>query len=219
MDTENKKTYDYIRLGKRIQARRKEIGLTQEELSEKIDCSLTHLSRLESGSPPGLDTLIRLSYLLGYSLDEMVGLYPSPSPIVHEICDLFLVHTEEEQKHALLLLQYFFYVMDQKEENFKIRKRKTKSTEITVNQLMESLPNTQPEEFIKQFTDAFADLSSNPKPCNRPKKNQKKNGRKSEISSSDPTQQKIPPTNSSTYSPPDIQSLMAAEDSIEEPLN
>ena len=35
MDTENKKTYDYIRLGKRIQARRKEIGLTQEELSEK----------------------------------------------------------------------------------------------------------------------------------------------------------------------------------------
>ena len=38
-----------------------------------------------------------------------------------------------------------------KEENFKIRKRRTKSTEITVNQLMEALPNTQPEEFIKQF--------------------------------------------------------------------
>ena len=122
MDKEKNRTYDYIRLGKRIQARRKEIGLTQEELAEKIDCSLTHLSRLESGSPPGLDTLIRLCYLLGYSLDEMVGLYPSPSPYVHEVCDLFLVHTEDEQKFALWLMQYFFYVLDQKELDYKFHK-------------------------------------------------------------------------------------------------
>ena len=144
MDKEKNRTYDYIRLGKRIQARRKEIGLTQEELAEKIDCSLTHLSRLESGSPPGLDTLIRLCYLLGYSLDEMVGLYPSPSPYVHEVCDLFLVHTEDEQKFALWLMQYFFYVLDQKELDYKFRKRRTKSAEIAVNHLMEVLPNTKP---------------------------------------------------------------------------
>ena len=221
MDTENKKSYDYIRLGKRIQARRKEIGLTQEELSEKIDCSLTHLSRLESGSPPGLDTLIRLSYLLGYSLDEMVGLYPSPSPVVHEICDLFLVHTEEEQKQALLLMQYFFYVLDQKEENFKIRKRKTKSTEITVNQLMEALPNTQPEEFIKQFTDAFADLSPKPsrkfKSKNKPKpfSENAESSLKAALASSDPD----PAPDSSLYSPPDIEPLHAAEDPADDPLN
>ena len=75
MIKEKDSSYDYIRLGRRIQARRKEIGMTQEELAEKINCSITHISRLESGSPPGLDMLIRLSYLLGYSLDEMVGLY------------------------------------------------------------------------------------------------------------------------------------------------
>lgn len=126
MRKEKTKRYDYVRLGRRIQARRKEIGLTQEELAEKIDCSLTHLSRLESGSPPGLDTLIRLSFLLGYSLDEMLGLYPSPNPYVHEICDLFLVHSESDQKHALWMLQYFFYIIDLKEQEFKNRKRRQK---------------------------------------------------------------------------------------------
>ena len=55
------------------------------------------------------------------------------------------------------MLQYFFYVMDQKEETFKIRKRRTKSTETTIHQLLEALPNTSPEEFVKQFTHAFAD--------------------------------------------------------------
>ena len=216
MDKENKKTYDYIRLGKRIQARRKEIGLTQEELSEKIDCSLTHLSRLESGSPPGLDTLIRLSYLLGYSLDEMVGLYPSPSPIVHEICDLFLVHTEEEQKHALLMLQYFFFVLDKKEENFKIRKRRTKSTEITMNQFMHTLPSAQPEDFIKQFTDAScgSPLKSNRierKGQNKPEKNETFPN----TAVSPHTRRSDPPL----YSPPEISPLLAAEDSVEDPLN
>ncbi|MBQ7104092.1 MAG: helix-turn-helix transcriptional regulator [Anaerotignum sp.] len=197
MDKEKNRTYDYIRLGKRIQARRKEIGLTQEELAEKIDCSLTHLSRLESGSPPGLDTLIRLCYLLGYSLDEMVGLYPSPSPYVHEVCDLFLVHTEDEQKFALWLMQYFFYVLDQKELDYKFRKRRTKSAEITVNHLMEVLPNTKPEEFIKQFTSAFADLPVNPK---------RRRKKKSETP--------IPPL----YSPPEDSPLIASEDSTTDPI-
>ena len=142
MNKENESTYDYVRLGRRIQARRKEIGLTQEELAEKINCSITHISRLESGSPPGLDTLIRLSYLLGYSLDEMVGLYPSPSPYVHEICDLFLVHSEDDQKFALWLIQYFFYVMDQKELDFKLRRKKSKTVKQTVSNLSQKLPQT-----------------------------------------------------------------------------
>ncbi len=209
MEKEKIRTYDYIRLGKRIQARRKEIGLTQEELAEKIDCSLTHLSRLESGSPPGLDTLIRLSYLLGYSLDEMVGLYPSPSPYVHEICDLFLVHTEDEQKYALWLMQYFFYVLDQKEIDFKFRKRRTKSTEIAVNQLIEALPHTKPEEFIKQFTNAFADLPQ------RPERRRKKKDPSRDVSSE--TSHDSP--QATLYSPPEVPPLMAADDSMAEPLN
>lgn len=140
MIKEKDSSYDYIRLGRRIQARRKEIGMTQEELAEKINCSITHISRLESGSPPGLDMLIRLSYLLGYSLDEMVGLYPSPSPYVHEICDLFLVHPEDDQKFALWLIQYFFYVMDQKELDYKIRKRKIKNTSQLISHVSQNSP-------------------------------------------------------------------------------
>lgn len=195
MNKEKNRTYDYVRLGKRIQARRKEIGLTQEELAEKIDCSLTHISRLESGSPPGLDILIRLSYLLGYSLDEMVGLYPSPSPYVHEICDLFLVHSEEEQKHALLLLQYFFHVLDQKELSFMLRKRKTKSSGISFKQIGDIFPAAKPDEFIKHFTETFTDLPSEPK--RRHRKNKETNDTPARI----------------TYSTPEVSSLSAAEDS------
>ncbi len=162
MNKEKESTYDYIRLGRRIQARRKEIGMTQEELAEKIDCSITHISRLESGSPPGLDMLIRLSYLLGYSLDEMVGLYPSPSPYVHEICDLFLVHPEDEQKFALWLLQYFFYVMDQKELDFKIRRRKVKSVSQILSiqsQNTPAFPSELPPLPVSTTVQAFYDSS------------------------------------------------------------
>ncbi len=212
MNAEQNYSYDFIRLGKRIQARRKEIGLTQEELSEKIGCSLTHLSRLEKGSPPGLDILIRLSYLLGYSLDEMVGLYPSPSPFVHEICDLFLVHSEIEQKYALWLLQYFFHILDQKELDFQARKRKSRSAELAVTHLLETLPDTDPEEFIKQFQAVFSDLSTIPKRNYR-----KKTAASCKPLPSSPTD--IPESTTVTYSPPLDPPLSAAEDSISDPLN
>lgn len=231
MQKEKDHPYDYIRLGKRIQARRKEIGLTQEELSEKIGCSLTHLSRLETGSPPGLDMLIRLSYLLGYSLDEMLGLYPSTNPFVHEICDLFLVHSEDEQNFALWLMQFFFYVMDQKEFDFKLRKRKSKSTEQMVIHLLETLPGTPPEDFIKQFSSLFSHLLEEPT-SKKTKKRKNSAPTDSELVFNDTTsdQPHTVPTSPSglppfpfSASPPlytssDSESLSVAEDVTSSPL-
>lgn len=37
------------KLGKRIQKLRKEIGLTQEELAEKLNISRTHIGHIEQG--------------------------------------------------------------------------------------------------------------------------------------------------------------------------
>jgi len=231
MQKEKEHPYDYIRLGKRIQARRKEIGLTQEELSEKIGCSLTHLSRLETGSPPGLDMLIRLSYLLGYSLDEMLGLYPSTNPFVHEICDLFLVHSEDEQSFALWLMQFFFYIMDQKELDFKIRKRKSKSTEQMVMHLLETLPGTSPEDFIQQFTSLFSYLLE-PPTFKKTKKRKNSTPTESELGINDTTPDKphtlpaypsgLPPfpfpSSPPLYTSSNSETLSVAEDVITPPL-
>ncbi|MCI8633195.1 MAG: helix-turn-helix transcriptional regulator [Lachnospiraceae bacterium] len=105
--------YDFSDMGRRIQIRRKELGLTQEQLAEKVDCSLTHLSRIEGGSRPSLESLIRISTLLGYSLDDLTGLYPAKNPYLKELCDLFLQHSTEEQQMALHAMRHFFHLLDQ----------------------------------------------------------------------------------------------------------
>lgn len=105
--------YDFSDMGRRIQIRRKELGLTQEQLAEKVECSLTHLSRIEGGARPSLESLIRISTLLGYSLDDLTGLYPVKNPYLQELYDLFLIHSAEDQQLALYALRHFFHLLDQ----------------------------------------------------------------------------------------------------------
>ena len=104
---------DYTRLGHKIQVRRKELGITQEQLAEKINCSLTHLSRIESGARPSLGALLRLSTFLGYSQDDLTGLYPDRNPYVQELSDLILNHPTEEQRMAVSVLRHFFLLLEQ----------------------------------------------------------------------------------------------------------
>ena len=105
--------YDFSDMGRRIQIRRKELGLTQEQLAEKVDCSLTHLSRIEGGSRPSLESFLRISTLLGYSLDDLTGLYPAKNPYLKELCDLFMQHSMEDQQMALHAMRHFFHLLDQ----------------------------------------------------------------------------------------------------------
>ena len=52
---------------------RRDAGLTQEKLAEKIGVSTVFVSQLESGSrAPGLETLVKLSQTLHVSLDLLV---------------------------------------------------------------------------------------------------------------------------------------------------
>ncbi len=67
------KKNDLIQISSRIKARRKSLGYTQEELAEKINLSHSHYSKIESSiSSPSLDTLIKISKILGMSLDSIV---------------------------------------------------------------------------------------------------------------------------------------------------
>ena len=62
-----------IRLGAEIQRRRKQLGLTQEELAQRMDVSRQSVTKWETGqSAPDLDRLVQLGEVLSISLDELL---------------------------------------------------------------------------------------------------------------------------------------------------
>lgn len=64
---------DYTDIGKRIQARRKELKLSQESLAEKIGIGPSHMSHLESGrTVPSMDVFISLCNVLEVSADKLL---------------------------------------------------------------------------------------------------------------------------------------------------
>ncbi|MBI5165227.1 MAG: helix-turn-helix transcriptional regulator [Magnetospirillum sp.] len=65
--------------GLRLQALRKERGLSQERLAELIDRSKDAVSKMERGiNLPAFDTLLRLADQLGVSLRDLVGDLDAP---------------------------------------------------------------------------------------------------------------------------------------------
>ncbi len=59
-------------IGKRIQKRRKEVGLTQEELAEKVGISRAYMGYVEQGrNAPSLEVLEKIAKLLKLSLKEL----------------------------------------------------------------------------------------------------------------------------------------------------
>jgi transcriptional regulator with XRE-family HTH domain len=62
-----------ISLGERIHSRRKELGITQEELADKIGINKHHFRRIEKGqSPTSLITYRRISKKLKISLVDII---------------------------------------------------------------------------------------------------------------------------------------------------
>ena len=68
---------DKIFIGQQIRLHRKKLGMTQEELAEKVDLSVQHISRIESGCYiPSLKSFFLLAKILkldlrvfGYNID------------------------------------------------------------------------------------------------------------------------------------------------------
>lgn len=57
-------------IGSRIRALRKKNGITQLELADKVGCSETHLSNIETGSAKmGVDIAIRIAEYFGVTTD------------------------------------------------------------------------------------------------------------------------------------------------------
>ena len=96
------KELEYKKIGTRIRTFRKEQGLSQEELSEKIDISLTHMSHIETGSTKlSLTVLVSIAEALNVHTDELLYDYPDFSDIANN--DLFsLLEKCTPEQHQFL---------------------------------------------------------------------------------------------------------------------
>ena len=103
---------DNREIGTRIRLARRDAGLTQEKLAEKIGVSTVFVSQLESGSrAPGLETLVKLSQTLHVSLDLLVGGAPGGDA---EACLAALVQGRSPRQRmlAVSLVRSLFAEMD-----------------------------------------------------------------------------------------------------------
>ena len=64
---------DYYEIGQRIRARRKALGLSQEQLAELVDISVTHMSHIETGNTKlSLPVLVALAAVLHVTTDHLL---------------------------------------------------------------------------------------------------------------------------------------------------
>lgn len=69
---------DYYKIGQKIRKYRKAMGMTQEELAEHVEISVTHMSHIETGNTKlSLPVLVDISKVLEVRTDDM--LFDSPS--------------------------------------------------------------------------------------------------------------------------------------------
>lgn len=62
----------YVKLGKNIKARRKKLGMTQQQLADKMDISLNFMGKFEVAfSKPSLDTLIDFAAALDTTVSDL----------------------------------------------------------------------------------------------------------------------------------------------------
>ena len=97
---------DLVGIGKRIQSRRKQLGLTQEHLAEQMNVSVQMISNLERGNKAiRIDNLVNLSNILNISTDYILTgkeTITDLSALTERIQSL----TEKEQKMIELLIDF-----------------------------------------------------------------------------------------------------------------
>lgn len=65
---------DYYKIGQRIRRIRKERGLSQEELAEQVDISVTHMSHIETGNTKlSLPVLVSIAGVLQVRTDDLLS--------------------------------------------------------------------------------------------------------------------------------------------------
>ena len=85
-------------IGKKIRQLRIERGLSQEELSEKIDISPRHMCTIENGNTfPSIETFIKIAQILEIDINEFFNLSKiNDDKLRNEIYDLVQISSVKE---------------------------------------------------------------------------------------------------------------------------
>ena len=103
------KVVDYKALGKRIQERRQQLGLSQIAAAERLDLSVSFYSRVERGEKvSSLETLLKIVNFFGFSLDYLLQDSAScgvSDQIQTELVQIFTDKTPEQTKRLVSWLR------------------------------------------------------------------------------------------------------------------
>lgn len=112
--------YDRIAVGERIKKKRMILGMSQEELAEKIDRATKYCSDIERGMcGMSIETMIAFSKTLDMSMDYMVfGETDALEAARQEQSELALAHVlakcpERQRMNSLKILQLFLSAIEQ----------------------------------------------------------------------------------------------------------
>ena len=112
--------YDRVSVGERIKQKRLLLGMSQEELAEKIDRATKYCSDIERGMcGMSAETMIAFSQTLDMSLDYMVfGKLDEGEEARQEQSEIALIHAiskcpERQRTNALRILQIFLASIEQ----------------------------------------------------------------------------------------------------------
>lgn len=95
----------FAEFGREVRRRRKERGLTLEQLAELADLTQNYIGSLERGQrDPSLSTIASLAYGLGVPAGALLGTTPVMSPQAHEMAALFDQLPSEVQAGLLMIL-------------------------------------------------------------------------------------------------------------------
>ncbi len=114
-----KKTYDRLEVGERIRQKRLLLGLTQDEMAEKIDRASKYYADIERGScGMSIETLMALSSTLNLSMDYIIygstsdDNTPANQDQITAILETLKTFPEHKQQYALRMLQLFLAACD-----------------------------------------------------------------------------------------------------------
>lgn len=113
------KTYDRLAAGERIRQKRKLLGMTQEEMAEKIGRVPKYYADIERGNcGMSVETLMALSHSLDMSLDYIIlgrkaGEEDGHKDEVEVILDIIDHCSGKKRDYALRLLKLFLAACDE----------------------------------------------------------------------------------------------------------
>lgn len=99
---------DYkIGIGQRMKDKRKRLGLTQEQMAEKLNVSLKHYGGVERGiAGLSVENLIEVSEILGINLDYLIKGEENHNDLMpSRIKEIYLNCPKDKRQHIIELLE------------------------------------------------------------------------------------------------------------------